>query len=427
MTLVILCAGFYSGSANIANSTRFGSIGGFFNPSGLTESDNQTIIRETGTFSNLYVRLVTNTCSAATTFTLLDSGTAKTEIISVATTLTGEFEDITHSDATVAGDKYDIQILPAGGSTGTITATVIRMLYATTTNTASRMIAFSSTAHTATSVTYYVPISGLYGSLQTTEAVCKCRQRLAGTMKSLMVNASANTRTIAVTVNSRLNGANGTLTKSITALTTGFFEDTVDSDTVAIGDDYNYAFTLGSDASTSITMRNMATTFVNTAGYFQNVCALDGGRAWLTTTAQYNPLSGDVQQASGAETESRVQMKAGSSLQFSNLTIVISTNTSGSPGTLNFRKNAINGNMTKSITASTTGTYTDTINKDYVVSSDEINSAFSAGTASGTTVGSISVLGVTGTNAPLTETTTISETPKRLIGRQASTIFPHTN
>ena len=46
--------------------------------------------------------------------------------------------------------------------------------------------------------------------------------------------------TSATTVRTRLNGANGALSVSIAAGTTGSFKDSSNSDTIAVADDYNF-------------------------------------------------------------------------------------------------------------------------------------------------------------------------------------------
>lgn len=78
---------------------------------------------------------------------------------------------------------------------------------------------------------------------------------------------------------------------------------------------------------------------------------------------------------------------------FSGLWLNVTTNSIAATSTVNFRKNANNGNQTVSITASTTGTFEDTVNSDSVVANDLINYQVITGGASGSLgIGPLSIL-----------------------------------
>lgn len=423
-TLAYIVGSYYLGNTNTANTTTFATLAGNTLANQVTEANVQTRFRDAGNFTNLLIRVIANTCSATTTCTLRDNSVSVNNTVSILTGQTsGEFEDTTpHTDTITAGHDYNLTVVPAGGSTGVVTISVIRTLFNTTTNTATRLVCSNGNAITAVSTTYYNVISGVSGTTNTTEAPAKCRQLLAGTMNNMMAEVSANSRTTTTTVNSRLNGGNGATTISILTLATGIKEDVTltNADTISVNDDYCTAYTVGNDSSKSITFRNIAVTFVSTAGYTQCSVGDSIGLVPIVTVARFIPISGRYYNS--GTTESQVQMKAGETKKFTNLTIVLSAQ-SGT-GTVNFRKNAGNGVQTVSVTG--TGAFTDTTNVDYVISTDEVNYAFSAGATTGNTVNSLSSWAF-GKAFGLAETTTISEViPKRKIGRLSKPVFTHT-
>jgi hypothetical protein len=415
-TKVILTCANSAGVNNTANTTTYAAaLGG--TPSSLTnENRTRVIVREAGTLSNLYVRVITNTCSGTTTYNMRDNAVTKTQTVSFTTGQTGEQEDISNSDATTAGHFYDVQIVPAGGSTGINTTTIMRLLYATTTNTATRLVSTNILGYAGVSTTYYNPLGGISGAGSTSD-IFKCRQRLVGTFQSMFMNVFSNTRTTTTTVNGRLNGSNATVMISATTTQTGYLEDVTHSDSVVVGDDYDITIVTGSDSAHNIAIDNMGISFVNTAGYMQLVASSSLSGATPNTTSQvYFPIGGYIGTGNvGVTTEANEQMKAGSTSLFSQLTTVISTNT-GAVSTLRFRKNAGNGNQTVSVGSSATGVFTDTVNKDGVVASDEINYAFTAGSASLTTITSIASWALPG--VLMSETTSISSTIPRKVARK---------
>lgn len=93
----------------------------------------------------------------------------------------------------------------------------------------------------AAATTAYIPICSVYsGAQNATEANCQQKWPYADTFSKLRVYVSANTANFANTVTFRNNGADGNQTVSITASTTGWFEDTTNSDTIAADDLINW-------------------------------------------------------------------------------------------------------------------------------------------------------------------------------------------
>lgn len=421
-TLATVMSG-YAGTATTVNTVIYIYLIGYDKPQ-TSESSTYATVQEAGTFQNFYATILSNAISGGTsTFVMRDNSLSVNESLSVGASASGEFEDTINQDTITAGHKYNIMFTP-GDTTHTLTYLNFRTLFNTTTNTATRMANYlGAQAYTAASTTYYFAgTNGVSPNANTTESLVKARQRLAGTMQNMFVNVFSNTRSVACTVNSRLDTGsgsnNGNMTKSITASGSGMFEDTVNIDTVAAGNDYNFSFTTGSDTGHSITMMLIGNTFLSTTGYtyYQTTDTVTPN----STSIWYYALGGRLFNM----TEAKAQTKAGENKKFSQMTINLSANSTGT-GTMSFRVAGANGKQAVSVSASSTGNMTDTSNVDYVTPSQEINYSYVCGASSGVTIQFMEVWAVKGYSYGETETTSISESKARKVTRRSQPIFVH--
>lgn len=130
-------AGSAGGTGVNANVTTYFNIGGTGIAS-TTETNRALKAGETFTLSNMSMKVSANTASVTTTVTMRVELAAVTQVLSIATTLTGTFEDTTHTDNVVASDRFDYEVAVPAGS-GTITFRHIAMLF-TTSSTAIKTI-----------------------------------------------------------------------------------------------------------------------------------------------------------------------------------------------------------------------------------------------------------------------------------------------
>ncbi len=338
--------------------------------------------RTAGSLSHLYARVLTNTVTATSTIKILKAGVAATQTLSIGSGATGEFEDTTHTDTVAIADDWDFQIV--AGATGTsILFSQISCLFVdySGTNTTSKLATESGSSLSVAGTTSFFPLGGDGATPPTVETFAKCRQRIAGTMKNLAIFLTANTRSDATTVKSRLNGADGTLTMSVGAAGTGIFEDTTHSDAIAIADDYNFAVVTGAGTG-ALTPLTIAVDFVTTTGEGQGVVAKINAPTAVAdaTTMWYHILGGSCIPVA---TEANMQMRAREAFTLEQLGCMISQNDDSAGGTLTLRKNGANGNQTVAITGSTTGWFGDTTNTDVLVTTDEVNAQFTATTVGG--------------------------------------------
>src|SRR5229473_3056509 len=157
----------------------------------------------------------------------------------------------------------------------------------------------------STTVARYQTIFGDIGAA-TTEANAQYKVNDTLTAKNLLAQVATNAVTAATTLSTRKNGATGNLTVSITALTTGAFEDTTNSDSLVVGDQFNYTFTLGSANSLGISIISVtfdhnasATVFLGTIN--------DTGSSTLANAVIFWPINGDF--GGSPTTEANAQFK----------------------------------------------------------------------------------------------------------------------
>jgi hypothetical protein len=365
----LLC-GHAGGATTTANTTQYWMPGSCCVITTTTEANHQVVIRSPGTFSKLGVRIITNgVASGTSTITLRKNAADATNVASIGATLTGWFEDTTHTDAIVAGDKIDFKSIH-GAATGTLTLTMINITYAADTDTVTRLVSLTGRATIAEPLTRYFALNHGSATFSATEAPAKCRIRKAGTFKNLAVNLSANAITTASTVTMRKNAAATTVTKSITASTTGFFEDTTNSFTVVAGDDVDYEIVTPSVAGTpTLTVQSFQCDFVDVSdAMFINADV--GTNSFNAATTQYTTLTGGT---GWDGTESKCQLKIKDNYIFSELTILVNTNTITAASTVTLRKNTADGNEIVSITASSTGIFSDSTHTDVVVTDDLVD------------------------------------------------------
>lgn len=368
----------FGSQASTANVTRYWNcFNATFTQFGTnSEAISQTILRSAGTLSNMSIRITANTVAGNSIFTCRKNTAAGNQTVTVGSSATGIFTDSTHTDTIAAGDKVCVQSVP-GATTNTFTVSVISFLFGATTNTVSRLNTSNSNAWSSSGVLFFTPVGDNTNSGGTaTESQVKVRQRKAGTMQNGEINISANANTAASTMLSRKNGANGNLSVSITGSTTGFFEDTTHSDTIAAGDDYNWTWTSG--ASLSTTVETYAVDFISTGGDGQIVMASDSAATQLKTVTTYRGLGGAL---ATSTTEAFTSTVAGSAFTFSELTIVVSTNTVTLASILTLRANAgAAGSISVSVTASTAAVFSDSVHTYVALSSDLVDTQFVTGT-----------------------------------------------
>lgn len=402
MTQILLSSCSANGQGvNISTTTNF-ALGNTYINSISTENQAQVTWRTGGTFSKLYARISTNSVTASSTIKYRVGAANGNQLVTIGSGATGEFQDNVNTDSVSAGNQVNYQIVT--GATGTnINVNIIAVLFAptTTANTINRLTGIVGGTDTSVNTTYYNTIAGqtsiaLTG--QTTEANAQFKNKTAATLQNLYAYISANTASVA-TATSRVNSVAGNLTVSIGSGTTGAFEDTTHSDTIASGDLINYAF--NSTVTTSITLATLSVEYLTTSGKTHFPSGSFSGYTTINANStRYITVGGGIRPSA---IESFAEVKAQVAFTASNLECFIQTNTVTASTTVKFRKNTANGNQILTIGSGTTGYFEDTINSDSVAATDEINYQIITG-ATGTSL----IMNTLGILASYTTTTLLT-------------------
>lgn len=252
-------------------ATAYITLNGSNSTAMTTEGFAQQKFRTGGTLSKGMIYVNANGRSGFTTTytTRINAGNASISI-AVAASATGLFEDTTHSDAVVATDLVNWGVL-GGAEATTLTGDVLAVEFTTTDLTAQMINGNQVTAgsvKTAASTNYLIPGTG--NAVQnTTESLQQVKTSYAFTASNLNVSVTTNLGDTNGTLDLRQDTGGGpgssALTVAITALTTGWFEDTTHSVSVASGDLIDFRFVAGNTGNTTIGSIGMVTTETATA------------------------------------------------------------------------------------------------------------------------------------------------------------------
>jgi hypothetical protein len=381
-----MIAGSSASFTSTANTTAYVPIAG--SPTQVTtESTQQIKMNTAGTFSDMGVRISTNSVNTATVFMFRLNAGNTSLTFSVAGSTSGWFEDTTNSVSVAVNDLVAIRYVP--GTTGTFVQHVIKTEFDTDdsdTNSINRMAittAAVNTTLTGASTTYYWHTqSQMPTATSTVEADQQSIEQYAGTYRNLGVRITANSRTNTTTVRLRKNGANGNQAASITSSGTGWFEDTSNTDSVVANDLINYSIVNGTGTS-AISYAMISVEYQSTTnpglgrlggGYYQTV-------AYARATNFYLPISGALR--TGRSTESESQIRVQQTYGFKGLTMKVTQNSITNTSTLTLRLAGADTALMATATAATTGTYSDLSDTVTASVNDLANLELTTGTGSG--------------------------------------------
>lgn len=330
-------------------------------------------VRDAGTFSKLYIHVVTNTASVTSVITFQDSGADTAITVSVTSDATGIFEDTSNTAALIATDEASIKVtVPNEAGTNNLTIDVAGVQFEpdTTTNTITFPAAAALTADFSTaSTTEFMLMCGLF-YYTSVEAIVKARIRKTFTSSDLYTLVQANARTTNTLFKTRKNGADGGQSITYGSGETNIKEDTSGSDSLAAGDDFNFSITTGTGTEI-ITPVKLSTSLINTSDFFVNYCMSDGATVGTSTTTYARIGGGFVFDATEADTQIYPQF----TFTASELLAYVASSASVVAGcTVTLRDNGADSALIVSYAAAETGLKNDTSNTAEITSgTDEIN------------------------------------------------------
>jgi hypothetical protein len=367
-------------------TTTAGAIGFIWVGTGHTfwtaqENRRQIPTRSTGTYSKLLVRITANSSSGNITVRSRKNGANGNLNLTISAGFTGVIEDIVNSDAVAAGDLYCLQYV-ATGTTGTLTFSVISLVFDATTNCVSKLVAEGYTIATA-SVTHYLPASGDRSGTTTSEAATQNQVKRAGLAKNLYLFIISNARTTDTVFTLRKNAVDTGIKVTVGPGVVGPIEDTTHTVSVAANDKLNWALTSGTGIE-SLVFAFISFEYETSTEHFWLSAGCVGATSDLVINANlthYLPIGGGL---TSYTTEADTKLKLRQRCTLSDLLIYVGVNTVTADSTYRIRINAADGNQIITIPASTTGYFvssgTDVVNPD-----DEINAQLITG-ATGTSM-----------------------------------------
>lgn len=220
--------------------------------------------------------------------------------------------------------------------------------------------------------------AGAFFSAWVFESQARTIHRTAGVWSQLWVRVTLNNYDETSHIFSRINGADGNQDISIAASTTGIFQDSVNTDTIAAGDLLAYRILCSNSvgAATGFKVSILQSLFTATAA--ERVYRLTAGQATGIGTGYQPCMTGSPSDA--VESPLQIHVPGGT---MRNGAIDVNINSRNGTSTLVLRVNELDTALTISIAASTTGVFEDTSNTVTVFDRDRVNWHFTRGGSSG--------------------------------------------
>lgn len=331
-------------------------------------------VRASGVFKNLYVRVTANTLNAGTnTVTFRKNQAATSQLISFGTS-TGAFEDTSNNVTVAATDEVDYEVA-VGSSSGSCSLTVISNTFTADSNTYQNLAARSSTGSAFTdNTTRYEILGSSIGAGITTESQSNTTFKYAGTLKNGFVYVSQNDVSNASTVRTRKNNTtNGNIAVSITGNTTGIFEDTSNTDTITVDDEWNYQVVIPAVGGVhTVTIIRISVGLETTSHKYLLQSGRGGGAAQANNLTRYYGLGSLV--LTEATTEANTSCKSRLVFTGKDMQVNVTANTFTTLDTnFIFRKNQATDVITLPVAAASTGIFQDNSETGAIIATDEIN------------------------------------------------------
>lgn len=349
-----------------------------------TSAYSESKIYGSGIIKNLRAYIQTNTSGSSETINLRINNASVNQSLTIGAGVTGHFVDTTNTDSFASGDTVNIFYNRTGSST---TVSSMGADVKTAGDITARLGTFGNVTWANNNSARYNVLAGevSYGSGAgiTEDTVRKFKLDIDGTIKNLATIVTGNARVNAVTIRVRVNGADGNGVISVGAGLTGFFSDTSNTDTVAIGDTANYSIFLGGGGG-NFTSSYMGCDLVGTtAGKTQAFASsITTASNVINGVTRYGSLFGRYIIQSG-EAPTSVYMYSSGTIK--NLRVYSAVNGGSTACVCTVRKNGADTALTTTITASTTGEFSDVTNSFTYVAGDRINIKYVRAAGSGST------------------------------------------
>jgi len=336
-----------------------------------TESLVQRTMFTAGTWSDAWMRVITNDRTGNSTLKSRKNAGAGNQVLTIGAAATGEFHDNSNTDTIASGDEINWEFVMSSGGT-ILAAQVVSSLYTPSSGVLSAWLNNSGQTVALNGVTRFYAFTGPTGTdnpSQQTESESQYSARVAGTWSGLFINVSLNAKGGNSVFRSRVNGANGNQIITIGSGVTGLLQDTTNSDSIVSGDEINYALAYFADGN-NFRQRLMGSEF--TAGVNVNAGAADVAETQaLNLTYYFGGGTLDIQGGARSTTESNMRTQLNAAVVLTFLSVYVRANTITGNTSFTVRKNGAAGNNTFNVGSGATGYFEDATNSDSFTATDE--------------------------------------------------------
>lgn len=353
---------------NIASSTRYQDFAGFSGTAGQSASATvETKWPVAGTLSQFAVRVSANGRGTSTTLRTCINGSLGSQTLTVPASTTGWFEDTSNTDSISANDLLCWAAVSSTG-TGTLSATHAQIVFEASSGARQIWVARDTGAFNQSATLAYNTVNGGTSSNGTWILT---RAPDAGTWSRLACYISSNTLTTSITtLRSVINGSNGNQIVQVPAGSTGWFEDTTNSDTIAQSDTLTISRQgngTGSGLGNIGVVRSM---WSPTNGRMLGGSSSALSRSMVASATRYLNLWGGH---AISATESDVQSKVPYACEAGRFRLrIISGPFTTASATFRLKINGSYGNASITVPVSTNGAFEDTTNTDTIAAGDAL-------------------------------------------------------
>lgn len=333
------------------------AAGGAEEATNTTEADAQALIRQAYTALNLGVTVATLTGTYTATVTGRDSGVSGALTVSLAAA--GITEDTSNTMTLASGDLFNTVLatsgighseqLILGGTAVTLQHATDGVCILTTAGRATQPISTTATLF---------GVSGAMEHSSTTEANKQRTFRTAATLAKLFVRCTGASSPVSQTFTTRVNGAPGG--QSVAPNAAGTFEDTSNTDTIAVGDEVNYRGVTSSGSFSLILAQVQSTSSAKQHGI--------GAANFNLTVDIFLNLNGGT---SSTPTEADVETTMRTTNVLKNFYTYVSAYSLDVAATARMRINRADNAL--GVSPNATGVWEDTSNTITLVATDEAN------------------------------------------------------
>lgn len=245
---------------------------------------------------------------------------------------------------------------------------------------ASKLVVTTEHSNTlaAAATRYLAPFDG-ESSTNSTESFRAAMVRAPGTYDYLTVMVSANSLSGTIVIGSRVNSAAGNQTLTVSAGTTGTFQDTTHNDALSAGQTFDYE-AVGAVGTGTATFQHFSMRFAATTNSAMKYGCGNGQVYATASSTYYSPIAGHNPAESGSG-EANYQQKFLTSATLRNAQAIATVNARTTDTVIRSRIGGANGNLVVTVVALTTGSFEDSSNSDALSSGSLV--ALSVTTGSG--------------------------------------------